>query len=90
VTQTASSLLGYLTVFAICGVTALVAAGLLFIMPKFAFANVGETLVEESKSRTRRWELPLLASSQFATDHLVRGCLGNRLDRDEVQVDEWR
>ena len=40
VTETASSLLGYLTVFAICGVGALVAAVLLFLVPKLAFADV--------------------------------------------------
>ncbi len=40
VTQTASSLLGYMTVFAICGGTALVAAVLLFLVPKLAFADV--------------------------------------------------
>jgi len=37
---TASTLLGYLTVFAICGVTALVAAVLLFLVPKLSFADV--------------------------------------------------
>jgi hypothetical protein len=42
VTATASSLLGYLTVFAICGVGALVAALLLFLVPKLAFADVDE------------------------------------------------
>jgi MFS family permease len=40
VTQTASSLFGYLTVFTICGVGALVAAVLLFLVPKLAFADV--------------------------------------------------
>ncbi len=40
VTETASSLLGYLTVFAICGGGALVAAVLLFLVPKLAFADV--------------------------------------------------
>jgi predicted MFS family arabinose efflux permease len=40
VTQTASSLLGYMTVFAICGGTALIAAVLLFLVPKLAFADV--------------------------------------------------
>ncbi|MGV8882200.1 MAG: MFS transporter [Rhodoglobus sp.] len=48
VTETASSLLGYMTVFAICGVTALVAAVLLFLVPKLAFADVDEKLLEES------------------------------------------
>jgi MFS family permease len=47
VTATASSLLGYLTVFAICGVGALVAAVLLFLVPKLAFADVDEALLEE-------------------------------------------
>jgi MFS family permease len=37
---TASTLLGYLTVFAICGVTALVAAVLLFLVPRLSFADV--------------------------------------------------
>lgn len=40
VTSTASSLLGYLTVFTICGVGALVAAVLLFLVPRLAFADV--------------------------------------------------
>jgi hypothetical protein len=40
VTETASSLRGYLTVFAICGGGALVAAVLLFLVPKLAFADV--------------------------------------------------
>ncbi len=40
VTETASSLLGYMTVFAICGIGALVAAVLLFLVPKLAFADV--------------------------------------------------
>jgi MFS family permease len=39
VTATASSLAGYLTVFAICGGGALVAAVLLFFVPKLAFAD---------------------------------------------------
>jgi len=39
VTQTASSLLDYLTVFTICGGGALVAAILLFMVPKLAFAD---------------------------------------------------
>ncbi|CAN5138322.1 MFS transporter [soil metagenome] len=37
---TASTLLGYMTVFAICGGGALVAAVLLFLVPKLAFADV--------------------------------------------------
>lgn len=40
VTETASSLLGYLVVFAICGGTALVAALALFLVPKLAFGDV--------------------------------------------------
>jgi len=39
VTATASSLFGYLTVFAICGISALVAAVVLFLVPKLAFAD---------------------------------------------------
>jgi MFS family permease len=42
---TASSLFGYLTVFAICGVGALVAALLLFLVPKLAFADVEDEVV---------------------------------------------
>jgi MFS family permease len=38
-TQTASSLGGYLTVFSICGGGALIAAVLLFLVPKLAFAD---------------------------------------------------
>ncbi len=45
--STASSLFGYLTVFAICGIGALVAALLLFLVPKLAFADVDEALLEE-------------------------------------------
>ncbi len=47
VTATASSLLGYLTVFAICGIGALVAAVLLFVVPKLAFADVDANTHEE-------------------------------------------
>ena len=36
-----------MTVFAICGVGALVAAVLLFFVPKLAFADVEEALLEE-------------------------------------------
>ncbi len=50
VTATASSLLGYLTVFAICGIGALVAAVLLFLVPKLAFADVDEALVADGRS----------------------------------------
>jgi MFS family permease len=39
---TASSLLGYMTVWVICGVGALIAAVLLFFVPKLAFADVAE------------------------------------------------
>ena len=39
VTETASSLLGYMIVFAICGGTALVAAIALFFVPKLAFSD---------------------------------------------------
>ena len=46
--HTASSYLGYMTVFAICGGTAFVAALLLFLVPKLAFADVEEELLEES------------------------------------------
>jgi MFS family permease len=42
VSGTASSLLGYLTVWVICGVGALIAAVLLFFVPKLAFADVAE------------------------------------------------
>jgi MFS family permease len=45
VTSTASSLLGYMTVFAICGGGALVAAVLLFLVPKLAFADVDDDLL---------------------------------------------
>ena len=45
ITSTASSLLGYLTVFAICGGGALVAAVLLFFVPKLAFADVEDDAV---------------------------------------------
>ena len=45
VTATASSLLGYMTVFAICGGGALVAAVLLFLVPKLAFADVDDEVL---------------------------------------------
>jgi MFS family permease len=54
VTATASSLLGYLTVFAICGIGALVAAILLFLVPKLAFADVDEALLEESATAAEK------------------------------------
>ncbi|MEP6482237.1 MAG: MFS transporter, partial [Rhodoglobus sp.] len=41
-TSTASSLSGYMTVWIICGVGALVAAVLLFLVPKLAFADVSD------------------------------------------------
>jgi MFS family permease len=43
-TSTASSLSGYLTVWIICGLGALVAAVLLFFVPKLAFADIAEDL----------------------------------------------
>jgi MFS family permease len=42
---TASSLFGYLTVFTICGVGALIAAVLLFLVPKLAFADVEDEVL---------------------------------------------
>ena len=41
--NTASSLSGYLTVWIICGIGALIAAVLLFFVPKLAFADVDDT-----------------------------------------------
>jgi MFS family permease len=43
-TSTASSLSGYLTVWIVCGIGALVAAVLLFFVPKLAFADVADGL----------------------------------------------
>lgn len=43
-TSTASSLSGYLTVWIMCGIGALVAAVLLFFVPKLAFADVADGL----------------------------------------------
>ena len=43
-TSTASSLSGYLTVWIICGVGALIAAVLLFLVPKLAFADLADEL----------------------------------------------
>jgi MFS family permease len=40
--STASSLFGYMIVWTICGVGALLAAGLLFVVPKLAFADVDD------------------------------------------------
>jgi len=45
-TSTASNLSGYLTVWAMCGIGALVAAVLLFFVPKLAFADVADELPE--------------------------------------------
>jgi hypothetical protein len=51
VTETASSLLGYLIVFAICGGAAVVAAISLVFVPKLAFGDVAadDLTVEPSK-----------------------------------------
>lgn len=46
--STASSLSGYLTVWTTCGVSALVAAVLLFFVPKLAFADVDTDVTEEA------------------------------------------
>ncbi|MGX5681368.1 MFS transporter [Schumannella luteola] len=54
--HTASSFLGYMTVFAICGAGALVAAVLLFLVPKLAFADVDEGLLEEATEAAARPE----------------------------------
>lgn len=56
VTQTASSLLGYMVVFTICGVGALVAAVLLFLVPKLAFADVDAELLKETTEASARPE----------------------------------
>jgi MFS family permease len=45
--STASSLFGYMVVWSICGVGALLAAGLLFLVPKLAFADVADAAVSE-------------------------------------------
>ncbi len=50
-TSTASSLSGYFTVWIICGVGALIAAVLLFLVPKVAFADVAEEAASESIER---------------------------------------
>lgn len=47
-----SSLSGYLTVWAICGGTALLAAGLLFFVPKVAFADADGDLDHEDEALT--------------------------------------
>jgi len=46
--STAAPLAGYMTVWAICGVGALVAMVLLFFVPKLAFADVEEDLLPEA------------------------------------------
>lgn len=48
VIETASSLAGYLAVFAICGVGALVAAVMLFFVPKLAFADAEDDAVVDA------------------------------------------
>jgi MFS family permease len=48
--STASSLSGYMTVWIICGVGALVAAVLLFLVPKLAFADATEPEVEAAET----------------------------------------
>lgn len=45
--NTASSLFGYLIVWTICGAGALVAALLLFVVPKLAFADIAEVMEDE-------------------------------------------
>lgn len=52
ITQTASSLTGYLTVFAICGVGSLAAAFLLFFVPKLAFADVDRDLLADDTTNS--------------------------------------
>ena len=46
--STASSLFGYMVVWSICGVGALFAAGLLFLVPKLAFADVNDDELESA------------------------------------------
>lgn len=46
--STASSLFGYMVVWSICGVGALLAAGLLFLVPKLAFADVNDDELESA------------------------------------------
>jgi ABC-type amino acid transport system permease subunit len=60
--STASSLSGYLTVWIVCGAGALVAAVLLFFVPKLAFADVAdaepgvlEIPVSPSSPQARDW-----------------------------------
>ena len=47
--STASSLFGYMIVWTICGVGALLAAALLFVVPKLAFADVSDEEVTASE-----------------------------------------
>jgi hypothetical protein len=51
---TAASLSGYMTVWAICGAGALLAAVLLFFVPKLAFADVEADLLPEAEDLSRR------------------------------------
>lgn len=53
-TSTASSLSGYITVWAICGVGALIAAVLLFFVPKLAFADTAEAEHEPVPAHNER------------------------------------
>ena len=46
--STASSLFGYMVVWSICGVGALFAAGLLFLVPRLAFADVNDDELESA------------------------------------------
>jgi MFS family permease len=46
--STASSLFGYMIVWTICGVGALIAAGLLFVVPKLAFADADDDEAAEA------------------------------------------
>ena len=50
--STASSLFGYMIVWSICGVGALLAAGLLFLVPKLAFADAAELDEDEAAEAT--------------------------------------
>ncbi len=56
--STASSLSGYMTVWIICGVGALVAAVLLFFVPKLAFADVEDVPAEDLPVRVDRPSTP--------------------------------
>jgi len=51
---TAASLSGYMTVWIICGVGALLAAVLLFFVPKLAFADVEADLLPEAEDLTTK------------------------------------